>query len=913
MRRFLLLFTVLCLMVGSAAAGELKYLEKLPPIIDRETFFGDPEIAGGQISPDGKIISFLKPYKDKLNIWVKRFDEPFEEARPVTADTTRPVRGFGWTYDSKYIIYVQDKGGDENFHAYRVDPYAKLEPGQDVPEAVDLTPFEGVRAISYGGSKKTPDIIYVGLNDRDERYHDVYKLKVSTGERTLIRENTENIVGWEFDLDGNLRLASRITDDGGTEILRIDGDKLTPVYTVTNEENVGVLRFHKDGRRVYISTNKGDDVDLNCLILFDVETLEEEIIESDPKKEVDFSGAEFSTKTDELIATYYIGDRLRIYFKDKKFEKAYKKLKKQLKKEFGDGDVYLGSATLDDRFWMVTVTRDTDPGVRYLFDMETGKLEFLYRPRPELPFEHLAKMKPVKYKTRDGLVVHGYLTVPKNVKAKNLAVVILPHGDPWARDYWGYDPYTQFLANRGYAVFQPNFRASTGYGKAFFNAGKRQWGDAMQDDITDGVNYLIKKGIADPEKVAIFGGSYGGYATLAGLAFTPDLYACGVDYVGVSNLITFLNSIPAYWETARKFLDDQVGSTENPEDKERLIRQSPLFSADKITAPLLVVQGANDPRVKKAESDQIVIAMRDNDLDVEYIIAGNEGHGFANVDNRMAMTVSMEKFFAKHLGGRYQKDVDAETNKRLEEITVDVASVTFEPPAADPEKAKTAPLPKVDVALIKSMTATYKTVLAIMGQEIPVDVTRIYEKATRDDEPIWLITTTLKSPMFGEGTDKTELEQKALLPISKNFNLGPQTIAINYTESSVKGSINNGTTEVPVDASLEAPVFGEDSAMDIAIEAMPLAAGYKTTFRVFETNALKSRAFSLEVTGIETVTVPAGSFEAFKIEVKPLDGDLGGGTIFVNESNPRCIVRATMQLPAQMGGGTSTSELVGVE
>jgi dipeptidyl aminopeptidase/acylaminoacyl peptidase len=908
MKRALLVLTAICLLAGGLAAEELKYLEKLPPIIDREIFFRDPEIASGQISPDGKFISFLKPYKGRLNIWVKAFDESFEDARPVTADTIRSVRGYGWTFDSKHIIYVQDKGGDENFHAYALDPYAKPAPGQDVPEARDLTPIDGIRAMFYGSSKKEPDIIYIGLNDRDERYHDLYRLEVSTGKRTLLMENNENISGWDFDLDGNLRLASRETSDGGTEILRVDGETFTPVYTCSNEERCGVFRFHPDGKRCYMVTNKGDDVDLSHLILFNPETLEEELVETDPKNQVDFGGAEFSNKTDELIATYYVGDRLRIYFHDKDFEKAYKKLKKQLPK----GDIYLGSATLDDRYWMVTVTKDTDPGARYLYDMEKGKAEFLYRPRPELPTEHLAEMKPVKYKARDGLEITGYLTVPKGVKAKNLAVVMFPHGGPWARDFWGYDPYAQFLANRGYAVFQPNFRASTGYGKAFFNAGKRQWGDAMQDDITDGVMHLIDKGIADPDKVAIFGGSYGGYATLAGLAFTPDLYCAGVDYVGVSNLLTFLNSIPAYWETARNYLNEQVGDPENPEDLERLKRQSPLFSADKITSPLLVIQGQNDPRVKKAESDQIVIAMRDLGREVEYLNAVDEGHGFLNEENRMAMVTAMEKFLQKHVGGRYQTDVNPVTQAKLDDITVDVASVTLATPAADPEKAMKTALPDVDASLVHPGTLLYKGSMEVAGQEVPLDISVTYERGTVDGKPVLMCIANQSSPM-GSGADTVAVDPKTFVPVKRWAAQGPAKVVLDYKGTTISGMIDMGAQQIPVNAEMPAPVFADDAALEMTIGALPLAEGYSTTYRVFELMSQKPRAFLLEVTGVETVTVPAGSYEAFKLELKPLDDDPGGGTIFVSEKDPRCVVRSTYQLPAQYGGGTITSELTGMK
>ncbi len=718
MRRFLLLLVAVMLVSGIAGAAEkLDYLDKLPPLIDRDVFFGDPEIAAGRISPDGKHISFLKTYKGHLNIWVKGVDEAFEMARPMSADTTRPVFRYFWTRDGKYLMYIQDKGGNENFHAYVIDPTEKPEEGMDVPAARDLTPVDGIRVTFYSFPKSEPDILYLGLNDRDERYHDVYRVTISTGERELVWENTEAMSGFEFDREGKLRMATRETEDGGTEFFRVEGKDLVSVYTVTNEEQAYIVRYHEDGKRAYMVTNKGAENDLSQLVFFDPKTGKTELIETDPEKEVDFGGALFSRATDELIATTYEGSRVRIYWKNKEFEKAYKKLKKDLKKEVGDGDIYITSSTNDDRYHTIAVTSDTNPGVAYLFDMKDGKTEFLYKPRPKLPSEHLANMKPVKFTSRDGLTIHGYLTTPKGIKAKNIPVIINPHGGPWARDSWGYNPEAQFFANRGYGVFQINFRSSTGYGKAFFNAGKKKWGEEMQNDITDGVKYLIDEGIADPNKVAIYGGSYGGYATLAGLAYTPDLYACGVDYVGVCNLITLLQSIPPYWETARKFFNEHVGDPENPEDVERMKRQSPLFSADKITAPILIVQGANDPRCKMPESQQIVIALRDLDRDVEYLVAADEGHGFAGVDNRTAFQVAMEKFWSKHLGGRFQEEVTPSVQEALDAMWVPVETVVIEEPKGDIEAAKTAPLPVVDTSNLKPMNLEYASTAAVRGRK----------------------------------------------------------------------------------------------------------------------------------------------------------------------------------------------------
>jgi len=907
MRKALLTLVAVALMAASAPAEQLDYLDKLPPIIDREIFFSDPEIARGQISPDGMHISFLKPYKGKLNIWVKGKDEPFEDARPISADTLRNVRGYGWSQDGKFVLYVQDKGGDENFHLFAIDPKGKADPLTGVPTARDLTDIDGIRAMFYSFPEKTPDIIYIGLNDRDERYHDLYRLHISTGERELIFENTEGYGGYTFDLDGNFRLLSKTTDDGGTEYFRVDGDNIVSIIKSTNEEAVGVIRFHEDGKQVYLDTNIGEDIDLSRLTLFNVETGEEKLIEADPKKEVDFGGTVFSRKTKKLLATYYVGDRMRIEFHDKDFKKAYNKLKKMLPK----GDIYLGATTRDDRYWFVTVTSDTDPGATYIYDMEKGEVELQYRPRPNLPTEHLAEMKPVKYKTRDGLTIHGYLTVPKGVKAKNLPVVIHPHGGPWARDMWGYNPEVQYLANRGYAVFQPNFRASTGYGKAFFNAGKKQWGFTMQDDLTDGVKYLVDKGIAAEDKVAIYGGSYGGYATLAGLAFTPDIYNCGISYVGVSNMLTFLNSIPAYWETARKFLNEHVGDPENPEDMERLKKQSPLFAADKITAPLLVVQGANDPRVVKAESDQIVVAMRDLGRDVEYMVAPDEGHGFSNEENRVAMYVAMENFFSKHLGGRVQEDVRPEIQAKYDEIMVPVASVTLHEPEGDLDAAMTAALPGVDADLIKPAKLSYKAVASVQGMEVELEIGVDISEGQFDGKPAWMTISTQNS-MMGNAIDTFVVHGTSLLPLYRGVEQGGAKVTMNYSETAVKGMIAMGPQEMPVDTQLDAPVFGDGAGLDLAVACLPLAPQYKTSLRYFDLLSQQVKVYVVEVTGIEDVTVPAGTFEAYKIELRPMGTEPGGGTVFV-DTKTRYQVRATMQLPAMAGGGSVTSELTAIE
>lgn len=635
-----------------------------PPVLDREVFFGNPNITNAKISPDGQSIAFLQPYNGILNIWVTQTGQPMSQARPVTMIPKRPIGSYFWTRDSRYILFLQDQGGDENFHLFAVNPSSTAAPR-------DLSQFDRVRVRLFSLPKSLPNTVFVGMNDRDERYHDIYKINIDTGERTLVRQNDDCMADAVFDLAGNLRALVKVEPDGSIKIFALDGAPPRCIAECSKHDEITPLRFHKDGKRLYVVSNKGDDADCSGLLLLNVETGETEIVDSDPEHEVDFDGPIFSNKTDELVATVYVGDRQRVYWKNPEWKKKFQTLQASLP----GGEIVINSITSDDSLMTVTAVSDVDPGRCYLYNRTTGHIDFLYATRPSLPSECLSTMKPITYTTRDGLAIHGYLTTPKGVKPQNLPLVVYPHGGPWSRDYWGYQGMVQFLANRGYAVLQMNFRGSSGYGKQFLNAGNKEWGDAMQNDITDGVHCLIQQGIVDPKRVAIHGGSYGGYATLAGLAFTPDLYAAGISYVGPSNLLTLLSSFPAYWIIGKGQMDERVGNLDDPIDVDRLKRQSPLFSVQNISAPLLVVQGANDPRVKKAESDQIVVALRSLGRQVEYLVASDEGHGFASPTNRLAFSTATEFFLAKHLGGRCQKEVPETISQQLQAISVDVASV----------------------------------------------------------------------------------------------------------------------------------------------------------------------------------------------------------------------------------------------
>ena len=643
----------------------------LPPLIDREVFFGNPRIAGAQLSPDGRWLSFVQPLDRVLNVWVKRVDEPFDAARPLTDDRDRPVIQHVWSRDSRRVLFIQDRGGDENFHVHAVDPTAAPGPGARVPAALDLTPGAAIQARIYELPDGDPGHAVVGINDRDPRLHDVYRLDLASGERTRVMTNRDNVADWTMDLSGRLRLGHRQRPDGGWEILRVDGDRVVPIYECDPDEECHPLRFHRDGARAYVETSRGA-ADLSRLVLLDPETGAEQEVERDPEEVADFGGALFAADSHELIGTWYAGERVRWYAHAERFVRDLERARGELPA----GDLGFRAETRDGRRMLVSVVSDVEPGASWLYDREAGSFQLLYRTRPDVPSEHMAQMTAVRYRARDGIEIPAYLTVPRGAEARGLPAVLYVHGGPWARDTWGFHNIVQFLANRGYAVLQPNYRGSTGFGKRFLNLGNREWGTgAMQHDLTDGVRWLVERGIADPARVAIMGGSYGGYAALAGVAFTPDLYAAAVSIVGPSSIPTLLESIPPYWEPVKRTFGVRVGDPEVAADLERLRSQSPLYFAERIRAPLLVVQGANDPRVKKAESDQIVRALRELGRQVEYLVAADEGHGFASEESNQALFAKIEAFLAAHLGGRCQAEMPDRVRSRLDTLMVDVASV----------------------------------------------------------------------------------------------------------------------------------------------------------------------------------------------------------------------------------------------
>ncbi len=601
------------------------------PLIPMEDFFRNPKKSSFQISPCGSHVAFMKPWKTRMNVFV--MDMNTKREKRLTTSESRSIYGFTWLTNNR-IGYVKDDGGDENMHFYAINI--------DGTNEIDLTPFDNIQARIVDDLEEDPNNVIIGLNKRNTQIHDPYRIDINDGTMKMIAENPGNISSWMTDHDGKLRIA--ITSDGvNTSILhrQSETEKFKPILTTDFKVSVSPLFFTFDNQNLYVSSNR--DRDKASIFEFDLNEGKEGKLLFEHNK-VDVSGLMYSKKRKVLTGVSFTVAKREMVFFDTWREDIQNKLEKRLP-GYGVG---ITSFSKDESKAVVVTYSDRSRGTYYYYDVDRDMLTKLGEISPWLNEDDMAEMNPIKYESRDGLIIHGYLTLPKESNGKNLPVVVNPHGGPWARDTWGYKSEIQFLANRGYAVFQMNFRGSTGYGKKFWEISFKEWGKSMQDDITDGVNWLINEGIADPKRIAIYGASYGGYATLAGLTFTPDLYACGVDYVGVSSLFTFMESIPPYWELYRSMLYEMVGHPEH--DKDLLASSSPLLHFDKIKVPLFIAQGANDPRVKKSESDQIVKALKDAGIDVPYMVKDDEGHGFYNEENQFDFYQKMEKFLTKHIG-----------------------------------------------------------------------------------------------------------------------------------------------------------------------------------------------------------------------------------------------------------------------
>lgn len=608
------------------------------PLVPRQVLFGNPERVSPRISPDGRRLAWIAPDEGVLNVWVNHVGAELEKAQAVTDDRDRGIRSFFWAHDNRHLLYIQDVGGDEDWHLFSVD----LESG----ETQDVTPFEGVQARVDETDKRFPDTILVGLNKDNPQLHDVYRLDLTTGEIEKIVANP-GFIGFLADADFKVRAGLAPLPDGGMVLMVRDAeeDEWRPLLQWGQDDSLTTspLALTLDGAGLWMVSSVGANA--GRLVKLDIASGETTVVAEDPQYDV--GGVRIHPDTREPQAVTFVKERASYQILDPDIEDDMQKLF-----ALDPGDLNLTGHDDTDRTWLAAYMNDDGPVRYYAYDRDAKEATFLFEHQPALSQYELAKMEPFSYTARDGLTVHGYLTFPPGAERRGLPTVLNVHGGPWARDEWGYNPEAQWLSNRGYLCVQVNFRGSTGYGKEFVNAGDKEWGAKMHTDLLDAVDWIVDQGYADRSKVAIYGGSYGGYAALAGAAFTPDVFACAVDIVGPSNLKTLIESIPPYWAPMIAQFHTRVG---NPETEEAFMwERSPLSKAGDIRIPLLIAQGANDPRVKQAESEQIVAALKEKGIDHEYLLFPDEGHGFAKPENRLTFYAHAERFLAKHLGGRYE-------------------------------------------------------------------------------------------------------------------------------------------------------------------------------------------------------------------------------------------------------------------
>jgi dipeptidyl aminopeptidase/acylaminoacyl peptidase len=623
-------FISLTLFTGGCKTDKPMQAKQIP----LEDFFKNPEKSRYQISPDGKYFSFMAPYEKRMNIFVQEIGK--DSAVRLTSEKDRDISGYFWKNPTR-IVYLKDTGGDENFKLYGVSI--------DGTNLQCFTDFPNVRTEIIDDLYDFPDEMIVGLNKRNPEVFDPYRLNIVTGQMTMLAENPGNIQGWILDHAGKLRAATAIVDGVNTQILyrEKETDQFKPVLTTNFKETLSPLTFTFDNKNIYASSNLGRDK--SAIVVFDIAN-GKEIEMLYENKDYDVNDVTWSHLNKSLVCANYESWKQERYYFDEESKQFFEKVQKHLE----NYSFNITSLTKAEDKFMIRAYSDRSLGGYYVYDRTNDKMQKVAEIAPWLKEEELAAMTPIEYTARDGVKIQGYLTLPLGYTmetAKDLPVIVNPHGGPWARDGWYFNPEIQFLANRGYAILQMNFRGSTGYGREFWEKSFKQWGKTMQDDITDGTKWLIEKGIANPKKIAIYGGSYGGYATLQGLVKEPDLYAAGVDYVGVSNLFTFMQTIPPYWKPMMDMMYEMVGNPKG--DSLDFVANYPALNSDKIKTPLFVAQGKNDPRVNIAESDQIVEALKKRNITVEYMVKDNEGHGFHNEENKFDFYRAMEAFLAKHL------------------------------------------------------------------------------------------------------------------------------------------------------------------------------------------------------------------------------------------------------------------------
>ncbi|MFI5156346.1 MAG: S9 family peptidase [Chitinophagales bacterium] len=837
------------------------------PLIDRELFFNYPDIRNPKLSPDGKMIAFLKTSKGVLNIWVKNVGEPISKAKILTT-SEEPLNEFFWTADSRYILFAHNIWENENYNVYAVDPTEPADSVSGIPNVRNITPVDTVSTIIYMLSKKNPDIAWVGVNNRDKHWFDLYTLEISTGTMKLNRRNRDSISRWIFDWDENPRIGVRFRSrDSTTEILRLNKDgSSSKIFDCSVLEEAEPICFSSDNQWIYIRTNKGEDQDLIKVIMLDPSTMKKVDTDQDPLNKVDLDQFVVSGHSHEPIFTSYADNRRRIYWKDSSLASDYHFLQRKYP---GREISFIGFSENDSLLLFSTGADDKLTQV-YLFDRNQKQLSLQYTVQNGLKAyeSHFSKMEPIVYQSSDGASISGYLTMPKGLGAKNLPVIILPHGGPWESDRWGFNHIVQWLANRGYAVLQMNFRGSAGFGKKFLNAGNKQWGLLIQDDITWGVNELISKGIADPKRIGILGCNFGGYAALAGLTFTSDVYAAGVDINGPSNLVSTYNAIPTSWSGTRKIFQDRVGDISPNPARNLLLRQSPVIYDTSIRSPLLVVYATSDPLVTKIENDQIVATLRDSSRKVEYLTIPGDAYPFNYSENEVATFAKVESFLGRALKGRVQESMKPETAKRLKEIQVDVANLTVG--VAMPVTAMLKfPAPSSDLA---AGNYNYAILVEVPGRKVPLAMNRLIMSDSANN---WVVTDRISGQM-GDQSDEATYEKGNLhLETRRTLQRGKMAeYSFNGTE--ITTTLPDKTSSV----SVEGAYLHNGAGMDLLIARLPLREGYESGFYLIGDDG-RAKLYQIRVTGRDTIN----NEPCLKVELTNADNSGISTKMWINMSH----------------------------
>jgi len=849
-------FLFLLLLVASQNPGLFAQVPPKPLVVetvqpsgslpDRDLFINNPEIRNGQISPDGKMISFLKSYKGVTNIWIRKTDEPISKAHPVTSSEEALDNAY-WTSDSRFILFAHHLSGNPNSNIYAVDLLDSS--AGDIPIVRNLTPLDSAGATVIGLSKKNPDIVWIGLNQRDPRAYDLYKLEISTGAMSVVRKNNEHWDKLYFDWEEIPRLATRINSkDGSTEILRLNKDgSSTKIYDCSALEMCKPIYFDSLNQNFFMTSNKGENQDLVKLVSMNPETLRITDLEQDPRGKVDFGGLGIGISSHAILFTSYTEDRPRKYWKDTSYEADYLLIQKKIPGR----EIDFMSSSDDESRWLVNSWSDDKLPQVYLFDRNSKQLTLQYVPDNSLkPYEaSFSKMQPVIYQSSDEMNITGYLSLPKGLPAKNLPLIVMPHAGPWERDYWGFNRIVQWLTSRGYAVLQMNYRGSAGYGKKFMNASNKQWGQLMQDDITWGVNDLIGKGIADRKRVGIIGTHYGGYSVLAGLTFTSDIYAVGIDINGPANLLSLIHSLQEEWNTPYAAFAERVGDTTTTAGKNLLKKRSPLNAVNSIRTPLMIVQAQDDPFTQKPENDRIVVNLRDSSRSVEYISIAGDAFPSDNTLDNLAAFAKMEQFLGKNLHGRYQESMKPSVAARLKDINIDPATVTL---GVGMTVISMQELPKFS-SDFSTGNYSYNLLVEVPGRKVPLAMVRSISTDSTD----WIVTDRILG-QSGDQSDEAHYQRGNLQLINRKTLQKSTVTEYSFGAREVTTTTGDKATTTLIDGAY----LHDGAGIDLIIARMSLKEGFMAGFYLVGDDG-KPKLYQLRVTGRDTVN----SEPCFKVEL----------------------------------------------